>query len=126
MAPALIAGDGAFGRKQRMEVDRREDMNVETSVHPPTLGMWLPLTSSWEVGMFEKPGLLQPRLWPVRTGPTRKGGISRQGTGVPRVECSLGSPGLDLLLHLLAGTDTPVLTLHPLQANPQSGLAAEA
>lgn len=41
--------------------------------------------------MFRKVGLLQPHLWPVRVGPTWKGGISWQGTGVPPAGCCLGS-----------------------------------
>lgn len=64
--------------------------------------------------MFKKAGLLQPHLWPVRVGPTWKGGISWQSTGVPCVGCSLGSPGLDLLLQPLVGIDTHILTLHAL------------
>lgn len=56
--------------------------------------------------MFKKDGLLQPQFWRVRVGPTRKGGLSWQSTGVPRVGCSLGSPGLDLLLQPLVGIDT--------------------
>lgn len=102
--PAPTAGDGGCGWQQRKEVGRREDRNVETFVRPPSLGTWLPLTSPREAGMFEKAGLLQPRSGLSELAP--HGRVACLGRALGCLGLS-GSPGLDLLLQLLAGIDAP-------------------